>query len=675
MTVGLILVSHSGPVAQGTADLARQMAPSVTVAAAGGTEDGAIGTSFDLITRGHRGGGLGRRVRSCSTTWARPCLTTETALEFCDPEQAERIRVVDAPLVEGAIAAAVAAEGGGDLAAVVAAAQSAGAQFAPWLAEVRRSERRRRPRPTVGRRRRRWSPCAIRLVCTPVRPRSWCARSRAGTPRSDRPPGRPGGRPALGARRGRTDHAWWRSGPDPGRRGRRRCGAGRSGAAHRGRLRGAGRHAAARPVDGVAVRGGPGDRRRTVSCTPPPGQTGAPSAPSARLADLPDTLPAVAGADPASRDRDCPRPSPPRRTGWPPVASSPRRTPRWWPTPNCAERPTSTSRTAPRPPGGPRSPRPPPRSLLRRTSWSPPAPSTCARPASRCWPTWASASIGCRRTYAGKSCWQTISGRPRCRCCWIAGAVAAVLAGGSTTAHAVIVARGLRSADGAAGRQTCWQIWPRAAEVVVDGAAGTVQLDPDDADGAGRVRGEITEEASAAEALRARRLHRWCSRRAPDHGGGQRRVRRRCAQGGGVRSRRGRPAAHRTAGVGQAGLPGRGAATGRPGRDLRDPRRPPGRRPGARRRRRQAGGHPGCRREAQRFPRSARAALPAGPSRPAAHPAPGDHAGRGGAPDLGDGTDGHRGRGGPSRSRMRSPRRSTRWPPTGWTSRPRRRSG
>jgi dihydroxyacetone kinase DhaKLM complex PTS-EIIA-like component DhaM len=52
MTVGLILVSHSGPVAQGTADLARQMAPSVTIAAAGGTEDGGIGIWLALMS-GH----------------------------------------------------------------------------------------------------------------------------------------------------------------------------------------------------------------------------------------------------------------------------------------------------------------------------------------------------------------------------------------------------------------------------------------------------------------------------------------------------------------------------------------------------------------------------------------------------------------------------------------------
>src|SRR6478609_3330885 len=87
MTVGLILVSHSGPLAQGTADLARQMAPSVMIAAAGGTEDGGIGTSFDVISsaieRADSGDGAIVLYVFCT---APP--TTETALEFCDPEQA-----------------------------------------------------------------------------------------------------------------------------------------------------------------------------------------------------------------------------------------------------------------------------------------------------------------------------------------------------------------------------------------------------------------------------------------------------------------------------------------------------------------------------------------------------------------------------------------------------------
>ena len=52
-------------------------------------------------------------------------LTAETALDFLDDEVRARVRIVDAPLVEGGVAAAVAAEAGEDLEHVVVAAESA----------------------------------------------------------------------------------------------------------------------------------------------------------------------------------------------------------------------------------------------------------------------------------------------------------------------------------------------------------------------------------------------------------------------------------------------------------------------------------------------------------------------------------------------------------------------
>ena len=48
-TIGIVVVSHSVKIAEGVVDLARQMAPTTTLVAAGGTDDGAIGTSFDKI--------------------------------------------------------------------------------------------------------------------------------------------------------------------------------------------------------------------------------------------------------------------------------------------------------------------------------------------------------------------------------------------------------------------------------------------------------------------------------------------------------------------------------------------------------------------------------------------------------------------------------------------------
>lgn len=122
--VGLVFVSHSELIARGLVDLARQMAPNAVLVAAGGTDDGRIGTSFDKVTAGivEADAGVGVVVL-CDLGSA--ILTTETALEFLDDDVRDRVRVVDAPLVEGGVAAAVAAETGDSLDAVVAAARSA----------------------------------------------------------------------------------------------------------------------------------------------------------------------------------------------------------------------------------------------------------------------------------------------------------------------------------------------------------------------------------------------------------------------------------------------------------------------------------------------------------------------------------------------------------------------
>jgi PTS hybrid protein len=125
MTVGLVLVSHSAKIAEGLVDLAAQMADGVAIVPAGGTDDGGIGTSFDRVTAALDEADSGEGVVVlCDLGSA--ILTTETALDFLDDEQRGRIRLSDAPLVEGAVAAAVTASAGADVDAVAAAAQAAG---------------------------------------------------------------------------------------------------------------------------------------------------------------------------------------------------------------------------------------------------------------------------------------------------------------------------------------------------------------------------------------------------------------------------------------------------------------------------------------------------------------------------------------------------------------------
>ncbi|MFJ8914611.1 dihydroxyacetone kinase phosphoryl donor subunit DhaM [Amycolatopsis sp. NPDC102389] len=124
MSVGIVLVSHSAKLAEGLAELAAQMAPDVTIAAAGGLADGGIGTDYDEVVAATQSADAGSGVVLLYDLGSAQ-MTAELAVEsLADPSAAV---VVDAPLVEGAIAAAVAAQGGADRQAVAEAAASAGA--------------------------------------------------------------------------------------------------------------------------------------------------------------------------------------------------------------------------------------------------------------------------------------------------------------------------------------------------------------------------------------------------------------------------------------------------------------------------------------------------------------------------------------------------------------------
>lgn len=123
--VALVIVSHSGRLAEGVAELAGQMAPDVPVLPAGGAPGGGLGTDFDAVLaaldQADQGGGVLLLYDLGSAK-----MTADLAVESA-PESLRAI-VSEAPLVEGSVAAAVAAQGGGSLEAVAAAARSAGQQ-------------------------------------------------------------------------------------------------------------------------------------------------------------------------------------------------------------------------------------------------------------------------------------------------------------------------------------------------------------------------------------------------------------------------------------------------------------------------------------------------------------------------------------------------------------------
>ena len=121
--VGIVLVSHSAELAQGTAHLAEQVSGgTVTIIAAGGTDEGDLGTSAAKVSRGlglaDSGAGVVVRPDLGSAV-----LTVRAVLD--DHRDAASVLLADAPFVEGAVAATVTAAAGGDIKAVAAAAEEA----------------------------------------------------------------------------------------------------------------------------------------------------------------------------------------------------------------------------------------------------------------------------------------------------------------------------------------------------------------------------------------------------------------------------------------------------------------------------------------------------------------------------------------------------------------------
>ncbi|MFF9392519.1 PTS-dependent dihydroxyacetone kinase phosphotransferase subunit DhaM [Streptomyces griseoluteus] len=124
--VGIVLVSHSAEVAESVAGLAKSLAGGATavpVAAAGGTEGGGFGTSAELISAAAAAVDQGAGV-AVLTDLGSAVLTVKALLAEGDELPADT-RLVDAPFVEGAVAAVVTAATGADLDAVVAAASEA----------------------------------------------------------------------------------------------------------------------------------------------------------------------------------------------------------------------------------------------------------------------------------------------------------------------------------------------------------------------------------------------------------------------------------------------------------------------------------------------------------------------------------------------------------------------
>ncbi len=121
--VGMVLISHSTQIAEGTAELVWGMAGEVEVTAVGGDADGALGTDPDRIRSAIEG--LEADEVLVFMDIGSAVLSAETVLDLLEPEVAEKVRLVDAPFVEGAFAAGVLASTGADAEECVVAAEEA----------------------------------------------------------------------------------------------------------------------------------------------------------------------------------------------------------------------------------------------------------------------------------------------------------------------------------------------------------------------------------------------------------------------------------------------------------------------------------------------------------------------------------------------------------------------
>jgi PTS hybrid protein len=121
--VGIVIVSHSPRVAEGAADMVRQMVgTSVPLAWTGGNADGGLGTDvakiMAAIERVWSDAGVAILVDLGGAE-----TNSEMAIGMLEPDRHGRVVVCEAPVVEGAVIAATESSGGAPLEAVKRAAE------------------------------------------------------------------------------------------------------------------------------------------------------------------------------------------------------------------------------------------------------------------------------------------------------------------------------------------------------------------------------------------------------------------------------------------------------------------------------------------------------------------------------------------------------------------------
>ncbi|MGO3018522.1 MAG: dihydroxyacetone kinase phosphoryl donor subunit DhaM [Anaerococcus sp.] len=109
--INMLIVSHSKDLAKGVYDLTSQMAEDVNIDYVGGTEEGDLGSNFELINE---------KIINLSQNdnliimfdLGSSMMNSQMALEMLEPETQERVILADLPLVEGSVEIAMQVETG-----------------------------------------------------------------------------------------------------------------------------------------------------------------------------------------------------------------------------------------------------------------------------------------------------------------------------------------------------------------------------------------------------------------------------------------------------------------------------------------------------------------------------------------------------------------------------------
>lgn len=122
--VGIVIVSHSTKIAEGVRELALQMAKEHPIFAAGGTADDSLGSDptriEEAIKKANQGDGVVIMADLGSAV-----MSVGLVKEMLDPDLAKSVKMANAPLVEGTVAAAVEASLGSPLDKVLQVAYEA----------------------------------------------------------------------------------------------------------------------------------------------------------------------------------------------------------------------------------------------------------------------------------------------------------------------------------------------------------------------------------------------------------------------------------------------------------------------------------------------------------------------------------------------------------------------